>query len=375
MSLVRQIIGALFVLLLVAGGYVAYEHYATEGATDGADQRRGGGGMGVPVELSIADMRLAERRVEAVGSTRSRRAVEIVPETSGRINEIDFEPGAPVSAGDVLARLDDDIERANHTEAQANLDEAQRALDRGRTLRESNTITQASMEQLISQEAVARAALDRARRRLEDREIKAPFDGVVGLRQVDVGARVTESTVITTLDDRSEVEIDFSLPETLYGSVYAGQAVVATTAAFPGREFTGEVINIDSRIDPTSRSFRVRARLPNPNQILPAGMFMHISVVLEAQDVVMVPEESILAEGTRNYVFVANGDQASRREVSLGQREVGFVEIVEGIEAGEQVVVEGTQRLRDGAPIRVMGAAAEPDDEDGEEAATGAGPA
>lgn len=372
MSIAKQIIGAVFILLVVAGGFVAYEHIASGETTVGQDQRRGA--MGVPVELAVAELRRAERRVEAVGSTMSRHAIEIVPEASGRIIEIAFEPGQTVAAGDVLVRLDDDIERANLTEAEAALREAELALERGRTLRQSNTITQASMEQLISQEATARAALERARRRLADREIRAPFDGIVGLRRVDLGARVTESTVITTLDDRSEMEIDFSLPETLYGSVQSGKPVHATTAAFPGHRFEGAITDIDSRIDQTSRSFRVRARLPNPEHLLPSGMFMHITVILEAQDVVMVPEESVLAEGNQTYVFVAESERAARRTVRLGQREVGFVEIVDGLEVGEAVVVQGTQRLRDGAPIRVLEAIAEPEDERGEPG-SGADPA
>lgn len=364
MSLVKQIIGVMFVLLLVAGGFAAYEHmYPSEPPAAQADRRAGPGG-GIPVELALADLRRAERRVEAVGSTMSRQAIQIVPEASGRIAELAFEPGQAVEAGDVLARLDDDIERANFTEAEAAMREAERALERGRTLRESNTITQASMEQLISQEAIARAGLERAERRLADRAIRAPFAGVVGLRRVDLGARVNDSTVITTLDDRSEVEVDFSLPETLYGAVSLGQPVAATSAAFPDRRFEGTIASIDSRIDQTSRSFRVRALLPNPDQLLPAGMFMHVTVVLESQEVVMVPEESIIAEGNRTYVFVAEDGTATRRQVRLGQREVGFVEIVEGLSAGQSVVVQGTQRLREGSPIRVMAADAEDEPED-----------
>jgi membrane fusion protein, multidrug efflux system len=371
-SLVKQIIAAVFILLLVAGGFVAYERMASGETTAGPSQRADGGG--VPVQLASAELRRAERRVEAVGSTMSRRAIEIVPEANGRITEIAFEPGETVSAGDVLVRLDDDIERANLTEAEAALREAELALERGRTLRQSNTITQASMEQLISQEAAARAGLERARRRLADREIRAPFDGIVGLRRVDLGARVTDSTVITTLDDRSEIEIEFSLPETLYGAVRSGQPVVATTVAFPDEHFEGGITDIDSRIDQTSRSFKVRARLPNPEQLLPAGMFMHITVVLEAHDVVMVPEESILAEGNQTYVFVADNDHAARRVVRLGQREVGYVEIVEGLEAGEDVIVQGTQRLREGAPLRVLETVADPE-EDADEPVSATGPA
>lgn len=373
MSLFKQILGAALVLALVAGGFVLYDHMAEGGPVQ--QERRGpAGASGVPVELASAEIRRTERAVEAVGSTMSRRAVEIVPLASGRISEILFETGQAVAAGEVLVRLDDDIERANLAEAEAALREAELALERARTLRQSNTVTLATLEQHIAQEATARAALDRARRRLADREVHAPFDGIVGLKQVDDGARVSEATIITTLDDRSEMEVEFSLPELLYGEVAPGQTVAASSAAFPGRRFEGTVATIDSRIDQTSRSFKVRARLPNPDLVLPAGMFMHITVVLGAHDAVMVPEESVIAEGERTFVFVAEDDRAARRAVRLGQRVVGFVEIVDGLQTGEQVVVQGTQRLRDGAPIRVIGVATEPE-EDAEEPPADAGPA
>lgn len=371
MSLFKQLIGVLVVLLVAGGGFAAYEHTARGSVAEqdgGGPAGRGDGA--VPVALAAAEVRETSRGVEAVGTTRSRRAIEVEAGASGQIREIAFEPGQTVSQGDVLARLDDEIEKANLEEAEAALREGQLALERARTLRQSATVTEATLEQHITQEATARAARNRAQRRLDDREVRAPFAGIVGLKRVDEGARVAETTVITTLDDRSEMELEFSLPELIYGEVSEGQRIAATSVAFPGRSFEGTISSIDSRIDPTSRSFRVRALLPNPDLLLPAGMFMHVTVTLSTDEAVMVPEESMIVEGDGSYVYVAEDDRAVRRSVEVGQREVGYVEILDGVAAGEPVVVEGLQRLRDGAQLRIIGLATDgaddPDDGTGE---------
>ncbi len=355
-SILKQLVGVVIIALLGYGGYEAYEHYAhARTAENPRASQSGTVPAGVPVELASAKIARTETRVEAVGSTLSRRAVQIVPLASGRLDAIHFNPGDVVAAGQVLASLDDDIEQANLAEAEASLNEAQLALDRARTLRQSSTVSQASLETLISQQAIAQAALDRARRRLADREVRAPFEGITGLARVDPGAIVDDTTVITTLDDRREVDIEFSLPETLYGRVTTGLPVTADAAAFPDRRFDGTIVSIDTRIDPTGRSFKVRARLPNRDLALPAGMFMHLTVVLDVRQALMVPEEAIVAEGESTYLWVADAnDNALRRTVTLGQRDLGAVEIIDGLAEGERVVVRGVQRLRDGAPLRIL---------------------
>lgn len=341
------------------GGLAAYQ-YLFDGSNAAVveDGRGPRGGRSVPVELAKAELRSIERKVEAVGTTRARQAVEIVPLTSGRVVEIAFEPSQKVEAGDVLVRLDDDIQQADLVQASAKLKEATSAVERAQILRSNNTVSEVTLNQLVADQAAAQADVDRARRRLADRSVRAPFSGIVGLNHVDLGARVDDNTVLTTLDDRSEVEIEFALPETLYGQIAPGQAVVADAVAFPGRKFEGRVVRIDSRIDPTSRAFKVRAAVPNPDLALPAGMFMHLAVILDRREAVMIPEEAIVVEGSSTFVFAAVDGKAVKRDVAIGQREVGAAEIVSGVAVGDEVVVRGVQRLRDGVPIRLPGAAA-----------------
>ncbi|MGH6920949.1 MAG: efflux RND transporter periplasmic adaptor subunit, partial [Geminicoccaceae bacterium] len=301
-------------------------------------------------------------RIEAVGSTLARQAVDIVALSSGRVAEIAFTPGQHVEQGAVLVRLDDLAEQAAVAEAQAMLREAELALERARKLRTNNTVAQATVDELEAAYLGADARLDGAKKELTDRTVRAPFAGVVGIRGVDIGARVDDETVLTTLDDLVEIEIEFSVPEIFFGRVRPGQLVQATSTAYPGETFTGRIAIIDSRIGEVSRAFRVRAVLPNPDLGLPAGMFMHVSVVLEERPAVLIPEQAVLAEGDSTYVFIVADNRALRRKIRLGQRETGTVEVLEGLAADETVVRTGLQRLRDGVEVQVLN---EPDPQSG----------
>lgn len=360
MSGLKQIGIIVLFAALLAGGYAGYAAYTAPGE-GGADAARGGGRSAPAVEVAAAGLHLMETRLEAVGTTFALRAVEIVPAASGRVVAIEFQSGQHVAAGDVLARFDDDIERADLAEAEAKLDEAELALERARTLSQTNTISQASLEQLRAARTAARAGVDRALRRFADRTVIAPFAGVVGLRRVEVGARVDGDTLITTLDDLSRIEIEFALPETVFGRVMPGLRVNADSAAFPGRAFAGEVVAIDSRIDPNSRSFKVRAMVPNADLALPAGMFMHLSLTLDSGMALTVPEEAVTVEAGSTHLFVVEDGVAHRRAVQLGRREAGSVEITDGLGEDELIVVRGVQNLRDGTEVRAIGGDAAPD--------------
>ncbi|MFO0405783.1 MAG: efflux RND transporter periplasmic adaptor subunit [Labrys sp. (in: a-proteobacteria)] len=325
----------------------------------GAGGGAGRGGPAGPTLIEAADVTSGPIRLmaEAVGTTLARQAVDVVPLAAGRIVSIAVEPGRAVKTGDVLFELDKDIERANLMEAEAKLREATLALERADSLRKNKAIADAQFEQATSLVVTSQAEVDRANRRLADRVVRAPFDGIVGLKRVEIGESVTTQTVLTTLDDLSEVEIEFSLSEVLFEQVKIGQAVIANAAAFPGRRFEGTVRTIDSRVDPASRSFRVRATIPNRELVLPAGMFVHLSLVLNERTALTVPEEALLVQGGKSFVFVLSDGKVARRPVELGQRDVGTIEILSGVAAGERIVTRGVQKLRDGASVQEKGAA------------------
>ncbi len=353
MGFFKQLLVLCVLAGLAGGGYWYYETHMTS-AAEGSGESSQRGARTVKVEAVPAKETELPVFAEAVGTTRALRAVDIVPLAEGRIVEIDIKSGQEVTAGTVLARLDDEIERATLAEAKARVNERRLAMERAEALRQTNTISQANLEQLRSELAIANAELDRAQRRLADRTIRAPFTGVLGISSIDLGARVETSTVLTHLDDLAEVEIEFRLPETVYGQIVQGQPVTATSAAFPDRSFTGKVAAIDSRVDQASRSFRVRARLPNPDRVLPVGMFMRLEIELSIRQAIVVPEEALQVEGGTIFLFVADGDTADRRNVTTGLRRSGLVQISEGVEAGERVIHRGIQSLRDGSKIEVI---------------------
>jgi membrane fusion protein (multidrug efflux system) len=350
-TLGKQIgIVGLILLAVAVGGY----WYADSPGVD-ADAATGSQREPAAVEVAVVAPTTLARRIEAVGTTLARQSVDILPAASGRIVAIEFDPGSLVEAGSTLVRLDDGAEQADVAEAEAERLEAELALERAKKLAAGKSIAQATVDQLDAAYRAADARLLRAQKDLAERTVRAPFAGRVGLKQVNIGARVDDATVIATLDDLAEIEVDFSVPEIFFGIVAEGQSVKATSTAFGARVFEGAIATVDSRIDRVSRAFRVRARIPNDDLTLPAGMFMLVDLTLDERQALTVPEEAVMVTDDQASVFVVADGRAERRTVTLGQREIGLVEIIDGLETGEQVVVTGTQRVRSDAPVRVTG--------------------
>jgi membrane fusion protein (multidrug efflux system) len=357
MTLFRQVLVLLLVASTLYGGYVAYGRLIPIQPSNSGEGAKQDGA--VPVEVAVVRSEELSSSIEAVGTTRALKSVEIVPQASGRVDRIAFRAGDEVKAGDILVELDADIEAADLAQAKAALVKSNLELERAKTLRQNNIAAKATVDELVAQVAAAEAAVAKAERRLADRTVRAPFGGMVGMHRLDVGARTTDSTVLTTLDDLSSVLIEFSVPERLFGATHITQKVEATTAAYPGREFEGKVVEVDSRVDAVSRSFKVRAEVPNAERALPAGMFMHIRVILDAAPALVIPEEAVVAEASGAFVFVVEDNRARRQKVVLGRRGKGVVEVIEGLGPGARVVTRGTGRLRDGAPVELTEAVAE----------------
>ena len=290
--------------------------------------------------------------IEAVGTARANESVEVTSKTSNTITAIRFEEGDRVRKGSVLVEFDSDEERAALAEAEAALAESQNNFKRSRDLYTQQALSVSQLDLIEATLKANQARVDVAKARLADTIIRASFDGNTGFRRVSVGSLVSPGTVITTLDDASPIKLDFTVAETNLYRLQKGLPVLATTAGLPGREFTGKVTQIDSRVDPVSRSIAVRAELPNPKGELRPGMFMTVKLSGAVMPALIVPEGAIVPEQGRTYVFVVDNGQATRREVQLGKRRPGEVDIVEGLKEHERVVTEGTQNLRDGGPVR-----------------------
>jgi membrane fusion protein (multidrug efflux system) len=185
--------------------------------------------------------------------------------------------------------------------------------------------------------------------------LRAPFAGRVGLRRVSLGSLVGPATVITTLDDTRTIKLDFDVPETALSHLATGLKVVAHSAAWPDVSFEGTVESIDTRVDPISRTLTVRALVPNAEYLLRPGMFLRVELLRHDVTALMVPEQAIVPEQSRQFVFVVGeGGMVAKRQVRIGRRRPGQVEVVDGVAAGEDVVVEGTQKAQDGARVQII---------------------
>ena len=310
----------------------------------------------VPVVTAIVAEQEISDRIEAVGTTRANDSVEIMARVSNTVTRINFDEGAIVAKGDVLVELESSEARANLAEAEADLVEIRTQYERSRELIRSNVISQSVLDQQAAQVNAAEARLAAARAVLADHTLRAPFKGRVGLRRVSVGSLVTPGTVVTTLDQVNEMKLDFAVPESYLATLAPGQSVHAHSVAYPGENFTGVVDSINTRVDPVTRTVTVRARIANENGRLRPGMFMTVTLQKNPRPAIMVPELALVSEGANKFVFVVQDDTALMREVEIGTRIPGAVEITRGLEKGDEIIVEGTQSLRHGAAIkRVQG--------------------
>lgn len=293
-------------------------------------------------------------QAESLGTATANESVNITSKLSERILEIHFEEGQEVTAGQVLVELDTDEASANLAVARADLSESRSNYERAAELARSQSISRSELKQLQSAMEADEARVEAATARLDDLTIRAPFDGRVGLRRVSAGSLVSPGTVITTLDDLGSVKLDFSLPEALLAQLAPGLPISARSIAYPGREFTGKVLSLDTRVDPVTRSVAIRALLPNPEGLLRPGMLLSVVLTQQSQDSLIIPEQSVVSEQSRQYVFVVSNGRAEKRQVTTGRRRPGELEILQGLSAGEVIVVEGTQRLQVGTPVEIL---------------------
>jgi membrane fusion protein (multidrug efflux system) len=304
----------------------------------------------------VLEMRISDR-IEALGTLRANESAHLTATTTDTITEIRFEDGQRVSAGDVLVTLNSREQQAERAEARAAVDEARRQFDRVQDLARRGTASEALLDQRRRELDTALARAQAAEARLRDRLIIAPFDGVVGLRNVSVGSLLTPGAQVTTLHDDSVMKLDFTVPEIFIAVVAPGQRVEAQSRAYPEEVFRGEVVSVSNEVDPVSRAFRVRALIPNPDRKLRPGMLLTLVLQGRERDALIVPEDAVLTRARDHSVFVVDDGQeapkAVRRAVRLGTRIPGKVEITEGLSADELVVTQGAFRLSDGDAVRV----------------------
>lgn len=304
------------------------------------------------VETVIAQMKPVARSIESVGTLYGDESVVLTAKVTEQVSQVFFEGGELVQQGQVLAELKKSEQQALLTEAEATLREAE--LQRDRLLSLGKEIaTAAQIDVAQAKVDASKAQVSALKSRIDDRTIQAPFAGVVGFRKISVGAMLSPGTVIAELDAIDPLKLDFTLPEMFISRVKAGDSIVGTNVAWPGKHFTGEIQRIGTRVDPVSRAFPVRALIANAESELRPGMLMNVKMSIAEPPGITLPENVLIQVGDHSAVFVVNGEHvAERRNVELGQRLPGAVVLLSGVEAGERVVTKGQAQLRPGVSVR-----------------------
>ncbi len=311
-----------------------------------------------PVIVSEARIDRFEDRIEALGTLRANESIIISTTITETVSAIHFDDGDRVTAGQLLIEMTSAEEHALLEEAKVTVAEAARQYERVKSLHAQRQAPLSLLDERQREWEAAQARVKAIEARLADRMIRAPFDGVLGLRNISLGALVEPNDVITTLDDISSMKLELPVPSRFLGMLRTGLPVVARTEAFPGREFHGRVNAIDTRVDPVTRSVMVRAQIPNPDGLLRPGLLMNIELSRDIRDNIVMPEEVLIPLGEKNFVFIvdeAGDNTVVRREVRIGARRAGQVEILDGLRPGDKVISHGATRVRPGDKVSIAG--------------------
>jgi membrane fusion protein (multidrug efflux system) len=313
----------------------------------------------VAVEASAVMVDTMERRLTAIGTLESNESVTLRPEIAGRLAVIHFREGERVAKGNPVVELDASAYRAQVAEAEARLGLSRRSAERTHELFNRRMGSASERDESIAAQEVAQAELNFARVQLAKTRIAAPFEGVLGLRRVSVGAYLNPGDPLVTLDDIDPIKVDFRVPEPALPLVRTGQRIEMRLDAFPEQHFEGEIYAIAPRVDVDGRTVSLRALVPNPQGLLKPGLFARVEVVVERREgALVIPEQAVVPQAAGQAVFRVVDGKASLTMVTLGQRRAARVEVLEGLSPADMIVTAGQLKLRDGTPVKVDGTGA-----------------
>jgi membrane fusion protein (multidrug efflux system) len=330
-------------------------------AAAAAATAQGPGGPMPPTAVETTRPQVADltETVSAVGTLRAAESIVVRPELAGRIERVHFEEGQRVDAGAPLFTLDASLVRAEVNEWEANVAQSRREAQRAAELVERKLAAQSDLDAKRAALAVDEARLSSAKARLAKTVIKAPFDGVAGLRMVSPGEYVEVGNELVTLTQLDPIKLDVRVPEMYVGRVQPGQAAQASVDAFPGRTFTGAVYAIDPQLDPNGRSLVLRASLANAEERLRPGQFARVTLALSTRaDALTVPEQALWPMGGKQFVYVVKDGKAELAPVTIGLRRDGRVEILSGLTPDAEVITAGQMKIGPGTPVAPVAQAA-----------------
>ena len=342
----REFLSVALVLVAVACG-------GSSPAPPAGAARGGSRGGPVPVEVVAVRTDTVVDAITATGQVEPIQSIQLRPEADGRLVEILVREGAEVRQGQPLFRVDDGELKAQVARAQADRDLAQQALTRTRALLTDKAAAPADVERAEAQMRGTQATLDLLQLRLDRTLVRAPFSGVTGQRLVSLGDYVNNTTRLITLQTVNPQRAVFQVPERYAERLELGQQVLFRVAALSGRDFAGTVDFVDPLVQLPSRTITIKAAVPNANRELQAGMFIEARLTTAIRpEALVIPEEAVSPSAGGMYVWVVSDSKAERRSITLGVRSPGYVEVLQGLALGDQVVVGGTDRLQPGAEVR-----------------------
>jgi membrane fusion protein (multidrug efflux system) len=291
--------------------------------------------------------------LEALGSARAAESVILTVSVTEKVSKITFKQGQLVKKGQVLLTLANDEELAQFNVAKIELAEQKREYKRIESLVKQKSISGSELDRLQSSIDTARARIAQAEATLRDRVIKAPFDGLLGLRNVSVGALLTPGDQITTLDSVANLEMDFDLAEIYLPRISVGQTINALSVAYPELMFRGEIVTLDSRVNPNTRSIKVRAKIQNKDALLRPGMSLTLDLIDQQRVTKMLPEESVFMRANKHLVYKVSPEMiVSEQAIEIGIRQNGQVEVLSGLEVGNKIVLQGLLKVKTGSKVK-----------------------
>lgn len=360
-----MMLGAVLIVVLALGGYKGYSIYQQV-------QQFSKPKPAISITAATAEKRPWQQRLAAIGTLKAFQGVDLTVEVSGIVRDVLFTSGQHVNKDQPLVQLNNEVEQANLATAQANLNLARVEYNRGKTLVGRQNISKSEFDRLAAQLQTSQASVDQIKALLDKKRILAPFNGTIGVRQIDVGNFLASGTLIATLQDTSQLYLDFYLPEQSVPKLHLGETVQFKVAAYPDEHFTGEIAAINPKVEDTTRNVLVRAQLKNPGNKLFPGMFASLDVLLpESPDQVLLPETAVVYTLYGNSVYViseqkdddgqvVNDDNGQaklvveRRIVETGERRDGQVVVLDGLEPGERVAATGQLKLDNGAHVSIV---------------------
>src|SRR5690606_26348057 len=310
-----------------------------------------------PVIVATVEAATIAGEIQALGSLHAIDSVNLTSQVNEYITDINFMDGQRVNKGEVLISMDTADEQALLAEEQARLGEAQRQVNRLIALADRNATSKSALDAQKSLVAVSKAKIQGIQTAIDKRTMKAPFDGVMGLRQISLGTLAQPGMQLATLDNDNQMKLDFTVSADYLSQLQPGLTVAATTTAYPGRVFTGTLAGLDSRVNPITRMIGGRVIIDNQDRLLKSGLLMRLTLAAEDKPALLIPEEALVSEGGQHFVYVIDDQQepltVRKQAIKIGDRPKGHIAITAGLEAGQQVVIHGTIRISDGSSVTI----------------------